>query len=527
MPEAEIAFGTFINHRYRIQRVLGEGGFGRIYLASDEQRFGELCVLKEFIPISGAESTVQKSRILLEREAKVLYEINHPQIPKFMAWFAHMGRLFLVQEYIDGKTYSHLLHERLSRQNNLFSEAEVTQWLKDLLPVLDYLHERHIIHRDISPDNIMLAHGQSRPVLIDFGLVKQTVAQILAINSETLSNPGQSFVGKFGYAPPEQIRLGQCYPCSDLYSLGVSAVVLLSGKEPSLLLDQRSLEWQWHSYVKISEDLAQILNKMLAEKPKDRYQSAQEVLAELQLIAGADVPTPLMDLHLIEIDQTKKERQVAEIAEADYFRQLQREAKELRDSFTTNSETRLNAEIPQLSLPEATTAPKLNPAFVDRCQQELARIMGPVARYILVEALAQQPDISPLQLVEALVAAIPNPQQAQKFRNSVKTSPDQPKSRTSQRSTTSGKTAVGRPPESVRASSPILPEATMPPQLNPAFVDRCRKELARVIGPIAKYILADILAQHPEISPLQLVEALVAEIPNPQQAIEFRQRLLL
>lgn len=416
MAEAEIASGTFINHRYRIQRVLGEGGFGRIYLASDEQRFGELCVLKEIVPISGAESTVQRARVLLEREAKVLYEINHPQIPKFLAWFAELGRLFLVQEYINGKTYSQLLHDRLSRQENLFSEAEVTQWLKALLPVLDYLHERHIIHRDISPDNIMLPHGQSQPVLIDFGLVKQTMAQILTMNSETSSNSRQSFVGKFGYAPPEQIRLGQCYPCSDLYSLGVSAVVLLSGKEPSLLLDQRSLEWQWHTQVKISDDLAEILHKMLAEKPKDRYQSAQEVLAELQLIAGVDFPVPLMDLQVIEIDQTKKELQVAEIAETDYFQQLQREAKELRDSFTSDSETRLETEIPQPSLPEVTTASKLNPAFVERCRQELARIVGPIAKYILAETLAQHPDISPLQLVEALVAAIPNPQQAIEFR---------------------------------------------------------------------------------------------------------------
>jgi len=83
VPEAEIACGTLINNRYRVQKVLGEGGFGRVYLASDEQRFGELCVLKEFVPSSGAEYTLQKSRVLLEREAKVLYQINHPQIPNF------------------------------------------------------------------------------------------------------------------------------------------------------------------------------------------------------------------------------------------------------------------------------------------------------------------------------------------------------------------------------------------------------------------------------------------------------------
>ncbi len=366
MPEAEIDIGTSIDNRYRIERVLGQGGFGRTYLASDNQRFGELCVLKEFVPSSRAEYTVQKSRALFEREALVLYQINHPQIPKFLACFSQMGRLFLVQEYIDGKTYSDLLRER-QQQGKLFSEAEVLQWLKDLLPVLTYLHEGNLVHRDISPDNVMLPNGQSRPMLIDFGLVKQTVSQLWAVNPHGSSGSDQSFVGKFGYAPPEQIRLGQCYPCSDLYALGVTAVVLLTGLEPNLLMDRRCLEWQWHDKVKIRDDLAKILDKMMAEKPQARYQSAEEVLADLHALAlpGAiAVPTPRSDLH-IEIDTASLERQVAEIEEMDYFQQLLKEAELLRNSIETNPEIQ----------PKAATPPKLKPAFIDRCRQELARLL--------------------------------------------------------------------------------------------------------------------------------------------------------
>lgn len=464
VPEANTSLvGTRINNRYQIQRVLGQGSFGRTYLASDEQCFGQLCVLKEIIPSSRAEYTVQKLRALFETEAKVLYQINHPQIPKFLECFAQMGRLFIVQQYIDGRTYADLLRER-HQQGQLFSEVEVIQWLKDLLPVLTYLHDRNLVHRDISPDNIMLPYGQSRPMLIDFGLVKQTVTQILASKPDNSSGSGQSFGGKFGYIPPEQIRMGQCYACSDIYALGVTAIVLLTGREPNLLMDRETLEWQWRSYIKVSNQFGRILDNMLADKPKERYQSAQEVLADLHAHGVQRVTTVLPP------------------------------------------QVELQAVNPEIQ-PEAVTQPKLNSEFLDRCRQELARRMGPIARYILEETLSEHPNISPVQLVEALAAEIPNPQQAQEFRNSVENPVSQP--------------------EQVVAVPKMQPEAVTPPKLSSAFLDRCQQEFARCMGPVAKYIIEETLAEHPDISPVQLVEALAAEIPNPQQANEFRQRLLL
>ncbi|NJR66294.1 MAG: hypothetical protein HC772_14775, partial [Leptolyngbyaceae cyanobacterium CRU_2_3] len=101
-----------------------------------------------------------------------------------------------------------------------------------------------------------------------------------AINPDGLIQASVS-VGKFGYAPYEQIRMGQCSPKSDLYALAVTAVVLLTGKPPNLLIDPRSLEWKWQTKVRLNPRLVEILEKMMAEKPQDRYASAKVILREL------------------------------------------------------------------------------------------------------------------------------------------------------------------------------------------------------------------------------------------------------
>ncbi|MBO3462765.1 FHA domain-containing serine/threonine-protein kinase [Aetokthonos hydrillicola Thurmond2011] len=447
---AEIDPGTLINYRYQVQEVLGQGGFGRTYLAADTQRFGDNCVLKEFVPTNRAQQQLEKSQELFEREARVLYQINHPQIPKFLAWFTDQGRVFIVQEYIDGKTYSQLLLERLSQGHPSFSEAEVIQWLGDLLPVLEYLHEIKILHRDISLDNVMFSNSQSKPVLIDFGLVKEKVSRIWYVDyKDSAQHALGTVLGRIGYASPEQIRMGQSYPSSDLYALGVCAIVLLTGKMPDLLMDQ-SLEWQWQSYVNISDSLAQILNKMLAEKPKQRYQSAKEILCDLQpliLPSETDVNQPLKKLH-ISIDQADKDRQVAEILESDDFKILEQQAKNFRTSAKTTTESYLTAEThqPQASYEESINSPSaepeirtskpspktfvpcvpLTPEFLEHCRQQLVRSAGPFANILFDEILAKNPEITPEQLIETLAAEIPNAQRAQEFKNRVKTSLSEP-----------------------------------------------------------------------------------------------------
>lgn len=385
-----------IDQRYRIQKLLGRGGFGQTYLAYDTHCFNHPCVLKEFSPTNRTEYVVQKARELFEREARVLYQINHPQIPQFLAWFVDQNRLFLVQEYITGQTYAQLL-----RQRPPFSEAEVRRWLLNLLPILDYLHQQQLVHRDISPDNVMQPNDpEALPMLIDFGLVKQSLSQIYQVQPG--ADPSMSFVGKFGYAPPEQIRLGQCFPSSDLYALGVTALVLLTGQDSRLLMNQETLEWQWQDLVTISPQLAQVLNKMLKNQPKARYQTAQDVLLAL----GAASPISL----------------------------------------------------PPAVQSSATIAPiqpsKPSPEFLQRCQQELTNRVGPIANFILDSALSQYPDANSEQIIEAISQEIPNSVQADSFRTALQHSLSNSDSASSK--------STKKHPKSTSSSTPSNPNLLSP-----------------------------------------------------------------
>ena len=251
-------------------KQIGRGGFGRAYLAEDTQRYRELCVLKEFAPQIDRDRDLRQAEDLFEREAGILYKLNHPQIPRFEALLRTQvdGRrsLFLVQEYVPGRSYWELLLRR-----GRLSEAEVTEMILDILPVLDYIHASELIHRDISPDNLILRDRDRKTVLIDFGCVK------LAANAVSRSRGSAvTLIGKKGYSPDEQLSRGRAMPCSDLYSLAATAVVLLTGKQPDKLYDSHSGQWDWNQ-IEASLQLKKVLKKMLAERPSDRYQSAERV----------------------------------------------------------------------------------------------------------------------------------------------------------------------------------------------------------------------------------------------------------
>ncbi|AFZ11053.1 serine/threonine protein kinase [Crinalium epipsammum PCC 9333] len=284
-------------HRYRVLKVLGAGGFGKTYLAEDVERLDDPCVIKQFAPQFTGTSTLQKATELFKQEARQLYELgeNHAQIPRLIAYFEHGKSLYLVQEFIAGED---LLEEL---KQNPFNEEQIREILAELLPVLDFIHSRNVIHRDIKPENIIRRFPQQGLkrgdlVLIDFGGAKQ-------ITQTSLARPGTG-IYTIGYAPTEQMA-GRAIPASDLYGLGATCVRLLTqclpefdqdGQLEDLVYDATNAEWLWRERLQkkgitISHELGQILDKLLQHLPRNRYESAQEVIQDLNSIIQPNQPS--------------------------------------------------------------------------------------------------------------------------------------------------------------------------------------------------------------------------------------------
>jgi serine/threonine protein kinase len=295
MSTPELVSGMRLRSRYIIERTIGRGGFGRTYLARDIGRFDEPVAIKELLPLPTTNFSWEKAEELFQREAKVLYKLNHPQIPRFWEFFREGTQLYLAQDYIAGETYQVLLKQRLE-QGRCFSEAEIIQLFLDLLPVLSYLHRKGVIHRDVSPDNIIHRTGDNLPVLIDLGGVKQVALNVANLTKgiDNESNITNTRLGKLGFAPDEQMRLGVVSPASDLYALGVTAIVLMTGKMPQELIDPHSMNWLWDKQLTcLSSQTRRILHRMLEAKPAKRFQSADEILQLIEpgaAVAGLKYP---------------------------------------------------------------------------------------------------------------------------------------------------------------------------------------------------------------------------------------------
>jgi serine/threonine protein kinase len=275
MPlSAPVPIGTTLENRYEVVRFLGHGGFGRTYLVKDQHRFHEFCVLKEFAPQVSQPEVIQKAEELFQREAGTLYKLTHPQIPEFRAMSSVLLNgekvVFLVEQFIDGYNYGEWVE-----QGHCLSPAQALRLLHDLLPVLTYIHSQGVIHRDIAPDNIMCDRLTNKPILIDFGSVKQVAQTALNLVNVGMHPPTQ--IQKLGYTPIEQIK-GNVHPNSDIYALAVTVLVLMTGQPPQELFDAHTQAWQWEKFVTIEPRFSNVLHRMLARHTHDRYRTAAEVL---------------------------------------------------------------------------------------------------------------------------------------------------------------------------------------------------------------------------------------------------------
>lgn len=270
--------------RYLPVKLLGQGGFGTAFLARDRYTTSlRQCVVKQFQPAGNlSPQQLAIAQGLFEREAAVLEDLGreHRQIPDSFAFFPlvtpnrqgnHDEQFFyLVQEFIDGQD----LEQELAARGP-FSEGEVVEVLREILGVLAFIHSRDVIHRDIKPSNIMRTK-QGRLFLLDFGAVKQVASTAAAAGGGQNHSTG---IYSMGFAPPEQMQGSQVYPSTDLYALGATCLVLLTGKPSQELFDPYNNAWNWRSFApQASDRLAIILDKMMRPTPKDRFQSAEDVL---------------------------------------------------------------------------------------------------------------------------------------------------------------------------------------------------------------------------------------------------------
>ena len=263
-----------LTDRYRALEILGQGGFGRTFLAVDENKPSQpYCVIKQFLPQAQGTNNQEKAGELFKQEAIQLEHIGkHQQIPELFAYLIQDNRQYLVQEYIEGQN----LVQELA-QTGAFSETQIINLLGDLLPVLAFIHQKLVIHRDIKPENIIRRKSDNKLFLVDFGAAKAAIRTALAVTG--------TVIGSEGYVAPEQ-ALGKPTFASDLYSLGVTCIHLLTNKEPFGLFDIGEGDWVWQNYlkVKVNNTLGQVLYKLLQQGTKKRFQTAQEVLDALQLI---------------------------------------------------------------------------------------------------------------------------------------------------------------------------------------------------------------------------------------------------
>jgi serine/threonine-protein kinase len=295
VQERQAILGKLLRGRYRVIRVLAAGGFGRTYIAEDIDRPGHpLCVVKHLKPASSDPNFLPTARRLFNTEAEILEKLgNHDRIPRLLAYFEEDEEFYLVEDFIEGQPLMTELPPGLC-----WSESQVIQLLQEILEILEFIHSYGVIHRDINPNNLIRRQEDGRLVLIDFGAIKQ-VRQPKITTHPSLTTIA---IGTQGYMPTEQVR-GKPRLNSDIYALGTIAIQALTGLDPLELPEDGEGELIWQERVRVSDELAGILTKMVRYHFKDRYQSVTEVLQALESLANRRYSTqPVSDNRQIKLE---------------------------------------------------------------------------------------------------------------------------------------------------------------------------------------------------------------------------------
>ncbi|MGK7872190.1 MAG: protein kinase [Xenococcaceae cyanobacterium] len=272
--------GKLIARRYKIISHLGEGGFSQTYLAEDTQLPGNpRCVVKQFKPMATDPITLKVARRLFDLEAKTLQQLGkHDQIPQLFAYCEENQEFYLVQEFISG----HLLSQELVSGKRL-NEFDLIALLTSILKPLAFVHQYNVIHRDIKPSNLIRRQQDGEIVLIDFGAVKQLAATSV-VNAQGKTEL-TCVIGTRYYMPREQ-SMGSPRLSSDIYAVGMIGIQALTGEHPrnlprDLPTDSQTERVNWRNLASVSDQLAEILDRMTCPDWSNRYQSVGEILQEL------------------------------------------------------------------------------------------------------------------------------------------------------------------------------------------------------------------------------------------------------
>ena len=263
-----------LGSRYKIIQPLSKGGFGTTYLAEDTKYPDNLkCVVKKLHSNAENPEFLEMSRRMFAKEAKTLAKLGkHNQIPQLLAYFEEDKEFYLVQQYIRGVTLSSELII-----DKPWTEAKVIDFLRDLLTVVDFVHQNGVIHRDIKPDNLIRRALDNKLVLVDFGTVKE----VMLTQSQAIASTVA--IGTQGYMPTEQAR-GKPRFASDIYAVGMIAVQSLTGVHPLQLPEDENGETLWLERANCSLRLGKIISKMICYHFKDRYHSPKEILTNLDIL---------------------------------------------------------------------------------------------------------------------------------------------------------------------------------------------------------------------------------------------------
>ena len=270
-----------LGDRYYLHQLVAQSNYSKIFLATDLMVGQRKCAIKQLSPSYCPIEIQSQIESAFLSEVKVLKRLalKHPQICQFYSYFIDSGNQYIVQEWIEGTT----LEEKLRLKRRLL-ETEVKQIVLNILSILECIHSLNVVHNDIKPGNIILRLQDRLPMLIDFGVARQ-------INT----NYGQNVVGTPGYMSLEQAMGKTCFN-NDLYSLGLTAIYLLTGKSPKLIDFNSDSDNFWHREKNaFDSQLVATIDRAISASSQERFISASEMRETLQFTKTISVLTSNSD----------------------------------------------------------------------------------------------------------------------------------------------------------------------------------------------------------------------------------------